>query len=69
MPLLFRQGGLVFMPGETALFKADDESQGEKCTVINFVPDGGVLKGYIIELDNADKQHLICDISQLIPLS
>lgn len=57
------------MPGETALFKPDDESQGIKCTVINFVPDGGVLKGYIIELDNADKQHLICDISQLIPLS
>ncbi len=68
MPLLFREG-LVFMPGERALFKPDKEHEGEVCVVTGFVPDkNNVLSGYTITLLDS-KKNVFCALEELVPIA
>jgi len=63
MPLLFREG-LVFMPGEGALFKPDKEHKGKPCVVKDLVPDeNNVLSGYTITLLDS-KENVWCALDQ-----
>ena len=64
MPFLFREG-LVFMPGDKALFKPDEEHEGEPCIVTGFVSgEDNTLTGYTIVLLNS-KKNLSCAIEEL----
>ena len=54
MPFLFREG-LVFIPGDLALYKPDEQHKGEPCTVTNLISGkNNELEGYQITLDKGD---------------
>jgi len=68
MPLLFREG-LVFMPGEEALFEPDKEHKGKPCVVNDLVPDeNNVLSAYMITLLDS-KENIECALDQLVPIA
>ncbi len=66
MPFLFREG-LVFMPGESALFRSDKQSKPILCTVKGLVKDENtVLTGYRIISDEGKEIYCACE--QLFPI-
>ena len=68
MPVLFRDGGLFFMPGELAIFKPDEQHKGELCTVNNFIKDeNNVLSAYQITLKK-DGISTTCAVDEIFPL-
>ena len=49
----FNEYGLVFLPGDLALWKADEEHDGELCTVFKVIKDeDDVITAYEIIRDN-----------------
>ena len=67
MPFLFREG-LVFMPGDLALFKPDEQHEGEPCTVNELISGkDNVLQAYRITLDKGDVIFCALDEIRLRP--
>ncbi len=67
MPLDFTEGR-VFMPGERALYKPDEQHEGAPCTVKSMIAGADtVLKGYWITLDTGELVE--CALDELRPLS
>lgn len=63
MPFLFREG-LVFMPGDLALYKPDEQHKGEPCTVNNLISGkDDMLQAYQITLDKGDV--ITCALDEL----
>ncbi|MDD4873715.1 MAG: hypothetical protein PHE15_01900 [Dehalococcoidales bacterium] len=63
MPFLFKEG-LVFMPGDLALYKPDENEEGKPCTVNDLISgENNVLEVYKITLDQGDV--LFCAIDEL----
>lgn len=64
MPFLFREG-LIFMPGDLALYKPDEQHEGEPVTVTNLISDdNNVLTAYQVTLDK-DGRIMMCGLDEL----
>jgi len=64
MPFVFREG-LVFMPGDKALFKPDEEHEGEPCIVTGLISgEDNILSAYTITLLDS-KKNLFCALEEL----
>jgi hypothetical protein len=64
MPMKFKEG-LIFLPGEKAVYKPDDKAKWEECTVKRLVPNkNNVVSGYEIKLSGS-KNTVFCDLTEL----
>jgi hypothetical protein len=64
MPMQFKEG-LIFLPGEKAVYKPDDKAEWEECVVKRLVPNkDNVASGYEIKLSGS-KKTVVCDLTKL----
>ena len=64
MPFLFREG-LIFMPGDLALYKLDEQHEGEPVTVNKLISGkDNVLQAYQVTLDK-DGRTMMCALDEL----